>query len=369
MMVVTKTSHAMGHMRHPCKEQKSAHESHKLVFDEVREVIHGGFTNTKDINDLSEHALTFFIRDGTGQVVSAAYGTTFRELEVYLYYFATHFKHRRQGYGSSLLYWLVNSDKFSFSRIIVNVGKEQTKIINFYKKLGFQPMQRKERQDRNIYRQNETTMSLFGRNMKMKKIVPDIDRIEWFDPLKINYVMMVPGVVEDDPPRMKFNRVMVGWQFEDKKWQIQKDMTKIKAGLKIEELWPIQLHAGIVIDEEVTDFETENGAVCGAITVNTDVNDEDSSSVSVLKEGHVRHDCDEDCGSINSKKRRKKKVAHEKKQKKKDVIDDNAMHDAAEDNDLDMDAMQRREVEFLTGIEEVKKTLDDMEERLNYILR
>ena len=85
--------------------------------------------------------------------------------------------------------------------------------------------------------------------------------------------------------------------------------------------------------------------------------------------GNVHNDCNEDCDSINSKKRRINKVGHEKKQKKKDVINDNAVHDAAEDNDLDMDAVQRREVDFLTGIEEVKKTLDEMEERLNYILR
>ena len=371
-MKISKQSHAQGHMKNPCKEPESTHESNKLVFNEVREVIHEGFTNTKEINDLSEHALTFFIRNGSGQVVSAAYGTTFKEFEVYLYYFATQLNHRNQGYGSSLLYWLLNSAKFSFERIVVNIGKEQKKIIKFYRKLGFQPMQRKERQERNIYRQDETTMSLFVRNMKMNS-EPDNDSIEWFDPLLVNYVKMCKGVMEEDPPRLKFNRVMVGWKWDDKKWQLPTVTSKTRDSLKLDGKFPVTAHAIIVADDEVTDLEKENGAVCGAMTVIPDANDEDSSecSVSVLKEGHVLNDCNDDCDSINSKKRRRNKTGHKKKQKGVDVKDDNAVHNAQEDKDnhFGMDEVQRREDEFRTGIKEVEKTLDEMEERLNYLLR
>ena len=235
-------------MLHACCEPWSKFEADKTVFKEVRDVVHEAFHNTTDINELAESQLTFFIRDDGGQVVSAAYGKIMNESEIYLHYLATKRTCRKLGYGSTLLYWLVNSKKFAFNRIVVNVDKKEKPILRYYRNRGFQKMKQKDRRERNLERTGESTFSFHGPKLTQRD-TPDVDCIEWYDPLKIDYIKMCPGLKKDYPPRCRFHLVMGGWKFEDKKWRLPPELsaTKVELQNKLDEKFKLTGDSNFVV--------------------------------------------------------------------------------------------------------------------------
>jgi ribosomal protein S18 acetylase RimI-like enzyme len=359
-------------MKQPCCEPDSKFESGKTVYVEVRDLIHEAFRNTADINEKAESQLTFFIRDDAGQVVSAAYGKKMKGSEIYVHYLATKKTEREKGYGSSLLYWLVNSENFSFSRIVVNVDKKEKKILGFYRNLGFQGMKKRDRRERNLEQPGEVTFSFHGTNLK-KRETPVHDRIEWYDPLRIDYVNMRPGLKDGDPPRYRFHLVMGSWKFECKKWRLPLDLSWTKVELQKGQKEKILLEgdsnfAVIVDDVSGVDTNKENVKLTCSTKDPIDVTDPGRAVVSENDDSEKREICandNDDDESVGSNKRCKFNTEDDDIGQKGCIMND--------DKDggcyLDRGEVIKKEDEFLTGVEELNQSLKEMEEQLNYILR
>ena len=157
------------------------------------------------------------------KVVCAAYGTPLTETELFLSFITTKNGYRKKGYCTKLLKAICMGHPPNFNRIILNADKNDTAVVQFYKKRHFYKMGEKELKERSLNQiDGEDTFSFDG--SRMCGMGESEAGVEWYNPGKVDQIKYLKckksGVM-----KLRLRLVHFGWKDEGVKWCLN-DLSK-----------------------------------------------------------------------------------------------------------------------------------------------
>ena len=363
-----------------CHETKCAWDHNKNLHKEIVDVFHGSFTRSTAIEALSKKSLTFFIRDNNRIVVCAAYGTRRTETELFLSFITTKHGHRKKGYCTKLLKAICMAN---FDRIILNVDKNDTEVVQFYKNRHFYKMGDKELKERKINQIVGEETFFFDRS-GLGGMGKSEAGVEWYDPGKVDQIKYLK-CKKTGRMKLRLRLVHFGWKDEGVKWCLN-DLSKDGRD-RVMKSKAMTEH----VENMYACFDENNKLKRPPDDLISDSNGSGDDSSKEPNKPETSCAISSQCGEINVAEKRKElsscdtsvhKAAPKDKRLKGDTSGDNKENELQEhmfecdndhfcgDNGTEEDmSLANRHYKLMEDMENLQYSLDEFDKKMKFVLK